>query len=174
MLCYFHCTTRESAVRIHISPPSWTSLLPDHPTPLGHHRAPSWAPHAIEQLPTSIYFTHGKKTLLFNSTKCYHDVFQRFPPLLRKTYSSLNKMLWSHCGGLRRSTRWPWAGRSPWCTEVHGRLGSQSQNNPGPRGHDSCLGKSKSKLQSSDVNYPWLLLFQILNGANLAPGCEAG
>ena len=78
MLCYFHCTTCESAV--HISPPSWTSLLPDHPTPLGHHRAPSWAPHAIEQLPTSIYFTHGKKTLLFNSTKCYHDVFQSFPP----------------------------------------------------------------------------------------------
>ena len=26
------------------SPPFWTSLQPSHPTPLGHHRAPSWNP----------------------------------------------------------------------------------------------------------------------------------
>ena len=32
----------ESAVRIHLSPPSCTSLPPfPHPTPLGPHRAPS-------------------------------------------------------------------------------------------------------------------------------------
>ena len=39
----------ESAACIHISPPLWTSLpwLPVSPTPLGHHRARSWAPCAI-------------------------------------------------------------------------------------------------------------------------------
>ena len=36
----------ESAICIHIPPPS-------SPTPLGHHRAPSWAPCAIRHLPTS-------------------------------------------------------------------------------------------------------------------------
>ena len=30
--------------------------LPHHPTPLGHHRAPSWAPWARKQLPTSYLF----------------------------------------------------------------------------------------------------------------------
>ena len=35
----------ESAIYIHIAPSSWASLWPlPHPTPLGHHRAPSWAP----------------------------------------------------------------------------------------------------------------------------------
>ena len=33
----------ESAIGIHISPPSWTSL-PLHPTPLDCHRGPSWTP----------------------------------------------------------------------------------------------------------------------------------
>ena len=45
---------RESAVCIPISPPPGTY---PHPIPLGHHRAPSWAPCAIQQLPT-IYSTH--------------------------------------------------------------------------------------------------------------------
>ena len=44
----------KSAVCVHISPPSWT-VLPTHPhpTPLGHHGAPSWAPFMRQQLPTS-------------------------------------------------------------------------------------------------------------------------
>ena len=33
---------QESAIGIHLSPPSWTSLPP--PTPLGCHRAMIWAP----------------------------------------------------------------------------------------------------------------------------------
>ena len=45
----------ESATCIHISPPSWTSPSP-HPTLLGHHRARSWAPCAIQQLPASYPF----------------------------------------------------------------------------------------------------------------------
>ena len=52
------CTIRwsESPLCTHISPPSWAFLPPLHPTPLGHHRAPSWAPYAVEQLPTSYLF----------------------------------------------------------------------------------------------------------------------
>ena len=49
----------SSSRSIHISPPSWTSLL-GHPlphlTPLGHHTAPSWAPWAVHQVPTSYLF----------------------------------------------------------------------------------------------------------------------
>ena len=37
----------ESAVCIQTSSPSWASLLLPHATPLGHHRARSWAPSAI-------------------------------------------------------------------------------------------------------------------------------
>ena len=48
----------ESAICIPISPPSWTSLLPFHQH-LGHHRAPSWAPCALQQVPLAICFTHG-------------------------------------------------------------------------------------------------------------------
>jgi len=49
----------QSAIYIHISPPSWNSLPPiPYSTSLGHHRAPSWASCAIQQLPAN-YFTHG-------------------------------------------------------------------------------------------------------------------
>ena len=46
----FCCTTTWIRYNIHISPPSWASLPPPYPT---HHRSQSWAPHAIQQLPTS-------------------------------------------------------------------------------------------------------------------------
>ena len=47
----------ESAIIIHISLPSWTSLPPYvHPTHLGHQRGLSWAPCVIQQLPTSYLF----------------------------------------------------------------------------------------------------------------------
>ena len=49
-----------------ISHPSWTSLLPHlHPTPLGHHRAPSWVPCAIQPVTTSCLFCTWKFELLF-------------------------------------------------------------------------------------------------------------
>ena len=49
----------ESTICIHISPPSWTSVPPDpHPTPLGHHRAPSWPSSAIQQAPTKLSIAH--------------------------------------------------------------------------------------------------------------------
>ena len=41
----------------HISPSSWTSLPPPFLTPLGHQRAPSWAPCVLSLLPTSSLFS---------------------------------------------------------------------------------------------------------------------
>ena len=38
---------QTSAIIIHISSPSWAILLSTHPIPLGHHRAPAWAPCVI-------------------------------------------------------------------------------------------------------------------------------
>ena len=49
----------DSAICVHIYPP-WTSLTPSpHSTPLGHHRAPSRAPCAMQQLPT-VCSVHGR------------------------------------------------------------------------------------------------------------------
>ena len=50
----------ESAICVHLSPPAWSSFPLSHhyPTLLAHHRALSWAPCALQQLPTS-YFTRG-------------------------------------------------------------------------------------------------------------------
>ena len=52
----FCCTTMWISYSIHISFSSWSSLPPTHLTALGHHRALSWAPCAIQQLPTSYLF----------------------------------------------------------------------------------------------------------------------
>ena len=50
----------ELAICIHLSPPAWSSFPLSHPYPTlsVDHRALSWAPCALQQLPTS-YFTHG-------------------------------------------------------------------------------------------------------------------
>ena len=51
----FHEQQSEPA----ISPPSWTYLSTAyHPTFLGYHSAPSWAPYAVPQVPIN-YFIHG-------------------------------------------------------------------------------------------------------------------
>ena len=47
-------------VYVYIYPlPLWPPSLTPHPTDLGHHRAPSWVPCALQWLPTTIYFAHG-------------------------------------------------------------------------------------------------------------------
>ena len=47
----------ENSIYIYISPPFLASLLPHaHPTFLGHHRAPSWSPCAIQPLSYSSLF----------------------------------------------------------------------------------------------------------------------
>ena len=49
----------ESAIGIHMSPPSWTSLSPpNHPTPLGCHRALSWAPCVTQQISMAYLILH--------------------------------------------------------------------------------------------------------------------
>ena len=49
----------ESAISIHTSPPSGTSLPPLLPSHiLGHHRALSWVPRATNCFPLAFYFTH--------------------------------------------------------------------------------------------------------------------
>ena len=50
----------ESAIGIHRYPLllAAPSHLPPHPTPLGHHRAPNWAPCIIQQILTGCLFLH--------------------------------------------------------------------------------------------------------------------
>ena len=63
----------ELAVIIHVSPPSWASLLFHHPTPLGHHRAPKYV--------CKMMSAHCVR-LFFDSTDCsppgssVHGIFQ--------------------------------------------------------------------------------------------------
>ena len=45
----------KSAIIIHTSPPSRTSLPSLHPIPPGHHGTSSWAPCATQHLPSAIY-----------------------------------------------------------------------------------------------------------------------
>ena len=50
---------QTSAVIKHMSPPSWAILLSLHPIPLGHHRAPAWAPCVTyNSFSPAICFTH--------------------------------------------------------------------------------------------------------------------
>ena len=49
----------ESAMCIHTSPPSWTSLPRHHPTHLGHHRERAELPVLYSRFPLASYFTHG-------------------------------------------------------------------------------------------------------------------
>ena len=55
MLCF--CGTTKWISYTYTSLPSLLGLPPPpHPPHLGHHRAPSWAPCAIQQVPTSYLF----------------------------------------------------------------------------------------------------------------------
>ena len=59
ILCWFLCKMMQiSSKCMHIPFLLNLPLTPPHPTSLDHHRAPSWDPYAMKQLPTS-YFIHG-------------------------------------------------------------------------------------------------------------------
>ena len=85
----------ESAVCIHMSPPSWICLpapphcTPPQPTltPPSHHRAPSCAPFTIPQVPT-ICFIHDSARISTSVSQ-----FIPFPPAVSKhlffTFASL-------------------------------------------------------------------------------------
>ena len=50
----------ESAISIHMAPPSWTSLpRPPHPFPLGCLGAWGWASLSYSNSPSAVYFTFG-------------------------------------------------------------------------------------------------------------------
>ena len=79
-----------------------------YPTPLGHHRAPSWAPWAIQQFPTSsLFYTHVPPRL-FNLpvTEAFRGVLEfqcEFcgDQVSGKSVSSLDLSLsWTSCPGL--------------------------------------------------------------------------
>ena len=81
-----------------VSPPSWTFLSTAyHLTFLAYHRAPSWAPYAVPQVPTN-YFIHGiyvKITLPVHPTlpfpSCVHTSI-----LLLLSHSVVSDSLWLH------------------------------------------------------------------------------
>ena len=54
--CVSFCCTAKWINHMNTHIPSLLDLPPPHPTQLGHHRAPSWAPCAIWQVPTSYLF----------------------------------------------------------------------------------------------------------------------
>ena len=69
----FFCTIKWiHCIYTHISLPSWTSPQP-HPTHLGHHRALSWVPSSIQQIPTSC-FTHTVHIHQFQSPISSHSL----------------------------------------------------------------------------------------------------
>ena len=82
----------KSAIIIHIAPPSWAFIPSSHPSPLGHHRVPSWAPCVIQQLLNWILkkiiqisvnlndkFTHEQNTSIV--MLCYAKSLQSCPTL---------------------------------------------------------------------------------------------
>ena len=57
----------KSAIGIHMSPFSLTSLTPaPHPTLLGHRRALNWTPWIYSRFPLAIYFTHSSECIQQN------------------------------------------------------------------------------------------------------------
>ena len=57
----------KSAIIMHTVPSSWASLLLPHPSPLGNHRAPSWAPCFPQQLLTSYLFYTWERVYTYMS-----------------------------------------------------------------------------------------------------------
>ena len=67
---------------IYRHPPSWT-VLPHHLVPLGHHRAPGWAPWAVQHLPSScLVYTwwclNVKATLSISATLSFPQRVHKF------------------------------------------------------------------------------------------------
>ena len=79
----------ESALCIHISPyplPPEPPCHPSYPIPLGHHKAPSWSPCAMQQLPTRhpFYIWYCKYV---NATLLLHPNFP-FNPVPSSPFSA--------------------------------------------------------------------------------------
>ena len=59
------CCTMKWIRSVYTSIPSLLAFPPLHPTPLGHHRAPSWLPERYRTFPLAICFTHGSAHISF-------------------------------------------------------------------------------------------------------------
>ena len=61
MWCWFlpHNIMNQLYVYIYPLPPEPSFHPTPHPTPLGHHRAPNWAPCATSSFSLAIWFTHS-------------------------------------------------------------------------------------------------------------------
>ena len=95
----FCCTTKWISYTythpLSAEPPSPPTL---HPTALGHHRAQSWGPCAIEQLPTSClcytrFCLHVSATLSTNPTLCHPNPL----PLVSTCRFSMSASLFLPC-----------------------------------------------------------------------------
>ena len=76
--CVSFCCRRKWIICVYAYIPFFIELLPTpYPTPLDRHRAPSWAPCAIQQLPTG-WFMQGSAHLSI-------PVSQFIPPLSTQT-----------------------------------------------------------------------------------------
>ena len=70
---------RESPINMHISPPFWTPL----PPPLGHHRAPGWAP-CVTEASHWLAVIH----MVMYTFRCYpFDLSHSFLPLWSRGWS---------------------------------------------------------------------------------------
>ena len=83
MLCYFLLYNEVNQLCVYIyplplGPPC--HLTPPHPTHLGHHRAPSWAPWAIQQVPTSYLFYTWPCTYVNPNLPIHHTLHSPQPP----------------------------------------------------------------------------------------------
>ena len=78
--CVSFCCSTKSISCMYTDIPS----LMDHPTHLGHHRAPSWAPCAIQQVPLATYFTHGS---VYMSIPISHFIHVPLTPVSTRLFS---------------------------------------------------------------------------------------
>ena len=72
--CVAFCVTMKSISHMYTYIPSPWDLPPNHPhpTPLSHQKAPSWAPWAIRQVPTSRVFHTWQCALVHPTRPVYH------------------------------------------------------------------------------------------------------
>ena len=101
----------ESAIRIHIPPPSQISLPPLHLTHPGPHRTLNWAPCATQHLPMSCLF-YTRRCIYVNATLPIHPTLP-FPPsvqtaVLQVCVSSLRTLIQSDQGPTLMASRGKW------------------------------------------------------------------
>ena len=108
MLCWFllHNNVDQLCVYICALPLQSPSYPHPHPTPLGHHRAPSWAPCAIRQSPTS-YLLYTWSCIYVNPNLPVHPVCPLLPAVSARVFSTSAFLFLP----FSFSQRWGWGGK---------------------------------------------------------------